>query len=290
MYILENDQLKVTLKSQGGELTDIYHKENDLHYLHDANPKYWNRHAPVLFPIVGRLKEDRYTYQGKEYSLTQHGFARDYDFEVAEQTATKIDFVLKSTEKMRENYPFDFELHLIYGLIGEKLTCTYLVKNTSEKEVMYFSIGGHPAFNLPLEKGLTFEDYTLTLQGETPRKHYRLSGASIDLAKTEESSQETYPLNYDLFKNDAIIFETKGPQTFTLASDKGSHGLNFSYDGFKFIGFWTPYGKNAPFLCIEPWCGIADTTDATGELTEKFGIEKLLPKENFSQAFVVEFF
>ena len=149
-WTIENDKVKATINTKGGELASLILKETEVEYIWQADPEFWGRHAPVLFPIVGKLIDNTYTYEGKSYTMGQHGFARDKEFFLIEQTESLIKVGLKSDDSTREVYPFDFELILSFELNEDNLICGYNVKNTSE-DVMYFGIGGHPAFNIPLD-------------------------------------------------------------------------------------------------------------------------------------------
>ncbi len=166
MFFLENQQLKISIHPKGAELQAIFHKDHQLDYMWSGDPAFWGKHSPLLFPIVGTLKSNTYYYQDKPYSLTRHGFARDRDFVVESQSADAITFLLRSDDSTRANYPFDFELRIIYRLTGGDistavgLSTTYQVKNPS-KQMLYFSIGGHPAFSVPLVPGTDYNDYYL---------------------------------------------------------------------------------------------------------------------------------
>ena len=181
-----------------------------------------------------------------------------------EKGGEEVSFSLKSTKETKKKYPFDFELVITYTLEHQELTVNYQVENTG-KEEMYFGIGGHPAFNVPLESSLTFEDYYLSFSPKKSRTQIPLAGPFIDLAnKTLAQTNTSFDLTHQLFENDAMIFETKG-QT----------------------AIWSPTPKEAPFVCIEPWCGIADAVDATGQLAEKFGINKLPANELFKTQYMI---
>lgn len=290
MVTLENEILKVEIKTFGAEVSRIFNKQTQLDYLFDGNPKYWNRQSPILFPFVGRLKDEAYHFEGQTYPMGGHGFARDQQFELIAASKTAASFKLTASEKSLAVYPFEFTLILSYEIKDNELKVFYEVENPSENKNLYFSIGGHPAFKVPLEKGLTFTDYNLKVAPTTLRKVYALQGPLVDLSQTTEKKAGTIPLNYEIFKNDAVIFETKEPQEITLYTEKSSHGLTFTFSDFDFVGFWTPYKKDAPFLCIEPWCGIADTTVASGNLKEKFGVHQLAPGENFKRHYQVSFY
>lgn len=284
---IENGQLIVTVNEQGAEMTSIKHKETGLEYLWTADPQYWGRHAPILFPIVGALKNSTYRYEGKEYTLPQHGFARDRQFEVVAKEAERVSLCLKADEATKAVYPFDFELYVHYELGGEGLQVRYEVKNPAAKELL-FSVGGHPGFNVPLTDDLTFEDYYLAFSPMKSRITLPLKGAFIDAAqKTLSATNTNLRLSHEMFANDALVFESKGLTKITIASDRSPHSVSVAFNNMPYFGIWSPYPKEAPFLCIEPWAGIADTLEATGELSEKLGIQSLAPGETFMTKYAI---
>ena len=284
---IENEFLIAKFAEDGAELISLQSKSSGIEYIWQGDPYFWGRHAPVLFPIVGRLKDDQYTYQGKTYEMSQHGFARDSLFTVIEHGDALVSFSLKRTNETKKNYPFDFELIISYELKDNHLTVDYQVENTSNEE-MYFSIGGHPAFNVPLEKKLKFEDYYLEFSPQKSRTQIPLIGSYIDINhKTLAQTNIGIDLTHDLFNNDALIFETIGSNTFTIASDHSEHELQLNYNNMPYVGIWSPSPKDAPFVCIEPWCGIADSIDSTGDITKKVGINKLPQKELFRTSYTI---
>lgn len=284
---LENDVAKVIINDFGAELSSFVLKETGVEYIWQADPEYWGRHAPVLFPFVGRLKNNEYKYNGKTYPMGQHGFARDMMFDVIFKSETAVTFELKSSRDTLEIYPFDFTLRISYELRANELIIAYYV--TTDSDEMYFSIGGHPAFNIPLIYGTKMEDYYLHFAPSKTRTKIPLDGPFIDSsAKTLAQTNTSIQLTYDLFKEDAQILETKGKNMFSILSDKHKHGVILSYDDFPYVGFWSPYGKDAPFVCIEPWCGIADDVSCSGEIEEKIGINKLVKGEDFSQSYSIK--
>lgn len=284
---IETDHLKAVLNEKGGELASLKRKDNDIEYIWQADPAYWKRHAPVLFPIVGALKNGNYTYNGRTYQLPPHGFARDMVFEVIEQKADAVTFRLQSTAETKEMYPFDFELVIGYALGGDGLTVDYQVKNPASEE-MYFSIGGHPAFNVPLDDELDFTDYYLDPSPMKSRINLSLKEGLIDLdQRTLGQTNTTIALNHELFKNDALIYETKGLNSFTIRSDKSPHLVSVSFKNFPYVGFWSTYPQESPFVCIEPWAGLADTFDTSGKLTEKLGMQKLAAHDMFHTKYAI---
>ncbi|MEI5988572.1 hypothetical protein A5881_000059 [Enterococcus termitis] len=284
---IENEFLIATIAEDGAELISLKSKKNNIEYIWQGDPAFWGRHAPVLFPVVGRLKDDQYTYENKTYPMSQHGFARDSLFEVIEHGSELVSLSLKSSKKTKDVYPFDFELILSYALEADNLVVHYQVENTGIDE-MYFSIGGHPAFNVPLEQDLTFDDYYLSFSPKKSRTQIPLAGPFADFEhKTLGQTNTSLDIRRELFKDDAIVFETKGANAFTIETDEGSHSISLSYTDMPYVGIWSPYPQEAPFVCIEPWCGIADEVNATGNLVDKKGINKLAASDVFKTQYTL---
>ncbi|MBL1224630.1 aldose 1-epimerase family protein [Enterococcus sp. BWR-S5] len=285
--IIENEALIATIAEEGAELISLKAKETGLEYIWQGDPKFWGRHAPVLFPFVGRSKDDSYRYQGKTYPMGQHGFARDQVFEVIEKGPEMVALSLKSSKESKEIYPFDFELVLTYTLENAEIIVGYQVINTGLEE-MLFSIGGHPAFNIPLEEQLAFTDYYLSFEPKVDRIQLPLNGPFVDLAnKTLGQTSVDYDLTRELFEKDALIYETPGKTEIAFKTDKSNHSISLKYDNIPFVGVWSPYGVEAPFVCIEPWWGIADKVDSNGELVDKFAVNRLNPKELFNTSYTI---
>ncbi|EAG4431751.1 aldose 1-epimerase family protein [Listeria monocytogenes] len=287
MIKLENEVLLVEMKTAGAELTRIFHKDTGLEYLWNADSKFWGRHSPVLFPTVGRLVEDTYLVDGKPYHLGQHGFARDRDFQVVEQTEKSVRFELDADEDSLAVYPYKFKLSIIYTIEKNTVAVSYEVENTDNKRI-YFSIGAHPAFNLPLTDGTTFEDYYLDFGTEENLETLCLEGPyrSGEIKKVVDEAARYLPLNYDLFKNDALIFEALKQKEMTIKSDKTPHFVKVSFPEFPFVGVWTAKART-PLLCIEPWYGIADGAGESVELRDKAGIEHLEPEAIFASEYEI---
>ncbi|EAG0857258.1 aldose 1-epimerase family protein [Listeria monocytogenes] len=287
MIKLENEVLLVEMKTAGAELTRIFHKDTGLEYLWNADSKFWGRHSPVLFPTVGRLVEDTYLVDGKPYHLGQHGFARDRNFQVVEQTEKSVRFELDADEDSLAVYPYKFKLSIIYTIEKNTVAVSYEVENTDNKRI-YFSIGAHPAFNLPLTDGTTFEDYYLDFGTEENLETLCLEGPyrSGEIKKVVDEAARYLPLNYDLFKNDALIFEALKQKEMTIKSDKTPHFVKVSFPEFPFVGVWTAKA-GTPFLCIEPWYGIADGAGESVELRDKAGIEHLEPEAVFASEYEI---
>ncbi|MDB4297198.1 aldose 1-epimerase family protein [Flavobacteriaceae bacterium] len=285
-YTLENHILKATFKSQGAELISLLKDETE--YIWQGNPEFWNRHTPVLFPFVGAEKNNQYFYKGETYHIGQHGFARDKDFTVVSQDETSIVFQLEADEASKEIYPFDFVLQLKYTLVGAELTTAYIVKNNVADD-LYFSIGGHPAFNCPFEEGQAREDYIVVFDNDAAPEAELLEGGcrtGETFKVFEQGGILDLPKN--VFDKDALVFN---PNPFTQASFvndlTGKTYMNVKFNNFPYLGIWSK-NQDAPFVCIEPWHGIADAASHNQELTQKEGIIKLVQGEEFNCEYSVE--
>jgi len=288
-YQIENEWLTAEVDAKGAELKSLYNKKREKEYLWQGNPAYWGRTAPVLFPIVGKLQDDVYRLNGKEYSLSQHGFARDKEFRLIEQSDEKVSLQLTSDSQTKENYPYDFQLTITYILKKNRVEVMYEIDNLSE-EKMYFSIGGHPGFQVPMTDETTFEDYVVSVHPEGIREKIPLEGpfANMENASMESDLSEGLELSYPLFDRDALIYKMEGRNDLTIHSKMHDHFVRLSFEDFPFLGIWTPPTKEAPFLCIEPWHGLADTVEAAGELSEKVGIQSLEPRKQFQTSYKIE--
>lgn len=286
MYTIENEYLFAQVKPEGAELTNLIHKESKRAFLWHGNPKYWGRHAPILFPFVGKLKNGTVNHNKSVISMGQHGFARDCDFDLLLQTQDEITFELKSNDQTIALYPFDFVLHVNYKLINSSIVTTYRVQNTSD-ESMYYCIGGHPAYNCPAE-GLNLEDYQLKFSENEDVSIELLSpeGLLSNKQKVFLKNDSTVQLNDELFKDDALVFKTLKSNSISLESEKDPLKLSFSWSNFPHMGIWKPIG--APFICLEPWQGMADDVEASGILSEKFGVVELQQKEQREHSYTAE--
>ncbi len=289
MFTIENQQLKVLIHPKGAELQSIFHKGRRMEYLWNGDPAYWGKHSPLLFPIVGTLKKDTYYYRDKAYTMSRHGFARDSQFEAERERPDAITLLLRSDPATRLKFPFDFALRVSYQLLPEGLRTGYAVVNDS-KEDMYFSIGGHPAFALPFIPGTNYGDYYLEFDRRETMPRWPISADGLIGNDPLPLLNDTrrLPLSKDLFAKDALVLKHPVSDAVTLASDKTEHGLRIEFGGFPFLGIWA--AKNADFICIEPWCGIADGVDADQQLVHKEGINRLAPEGLFERAWTLSLF
>lgn len=277
---LENSKLTVKIKQLGAELFSITNSEQK-EYMWEGDPAIWGKHAPILFPIVGTLKNNTYNYQEQQYHLTRHGFARDMHFEIVQSSKTAVTFSLKANAKTLEIYPFNFELQVSYSLQEASILVDYKVINNGENS-MPFAIGAHPAFAL----GDNFNNYSLVFEKEETLKYFILSDDLVsDQTKVLDSINKKVALDYDLFAHDALIFKTIESKELTIVQ-KDKPILKVKYAGFPNLGIWTKI--NAPFICIEPWYGYSDTQTANGNLFEKEGIQKLNANQSFAAQYQIE--
>jgi len=289
MFTIENQQLKVSIHPKGAELQSIFHKDHRLEYMWNGDPAVWGKHSPILFPMVGTLKGGQYHYKGKIYQLGRHGFARDRVFVVEMQKPDAITFLLRSDAETRASYPFDFELRVSYELLENGLRTGYSVNNPSGED-LYFSIGAHPAFKVPLLEGMDYSDHYLEFEKAETIARWPISADGLIERKPLPvlNGSRRLPLSKELFANDALVFKHPASHAIALRSDKSPHGLRMAFPGFPFLGLWA--AKNADFVCIEPWCGIADGVDSHQEWTEKEGINRLAPGETFGRAWTLDIF
>ncbi|HUQ66163.1 MAG TPA: aldose 1-epimerase family protein [Flavitalea sp.] len=289
MVILENDRIKIQVKNKGAELDSVYSKQNNMEYLWSGDANFWNKKSPVLFPIVGTLKQNSYYFNNKSYSLQRHGFARDMDFAVTSQTDESVTFTLTDDDKTLENFPFQFRLDIIYSVEADTFHVQYKVNNPGSDN-MYFSIGAHPAFKIPLEKHLHYDDYHLEFEQVEDAYRWLISREGLIEPVTIPFLINTNILSItkELFREDALVFKYMNSHKVILKSNKSQHGLEVSYPGFPFIAFWA--APHADFVCIEPWCGIADSTTSKQEFINKEGINLLTPSQVFDRTWSVRLF
>lgn len=279
--ILQNSALTATINTKGAELVSL--KKNTKEYIWQGDPKFWDKHSPILFPIVGTLKNGQYNYADKQYELSRHGFARDNDFLVHETFQNKAVFSFSSSKETVKQYPFDFELKITYLLGENNLTIHYEVTNKGVSD-MPFSIGGHPAFAL----AGNFENYSLFFENDKSLTSHSLENNLLsDRTTILELSDGKLPLNYSLFENDALIIKKlESKKIQILESNKPL--LEVVLHDFPNLGIWTK--NNAPFICLEPWFGYSDTLQSNGNLLEKEGIIILLSQKTFHTSFDIKIY
>ena len=271
---LSNTKISASIDSLGAELIRL--EKDSKNYIWTVDETYWNKTSPILFPIVGRLKDDAYTLADKKYELPRHGFVRNFEFQILNKTENSIIFVLDSNSETLKNYPFEFQLQLEYELDGNELKMKYSVENKSQV-TMPFSIGAHPAFAIEN----SFSDYSLKFNQTEEFTSYELDNEQFSNSFRKINSENgQINLNYSLFEKDALVFKHLQSNKLTLLK-KNEPVLSVQFEGFPYLGIWTK--PNAPFLCIEPWCGLADNVNHNGNIFEKEGINLLQPNETFTR-------
>lgn len=287
MIHIGNEILDVDINERGAELNSIKSKKDGTEYLWQADPEAWGRHAPVLFPIVGKLKNNEYNLNGRNYKMTQHGFARDLIFEVVHKSDDCAEFSLKYNEGTLKKYPFKFQLNIKFQITKNKIVLCYTVSNIDDKE-MLFSIGAHPGFRCPLLKGEKLEDYYIEFEkNETLGKSVLKDGLIDDKKEKFVENENIVPLNKELFKNDAVVLENIKSNSISLKSRASGKSIKVEIPGFPYVGIWSTY-EGGDFVCIEPWYGVADSVNSSQDFEDKKGIMKLQKGEKFNCSFKIE--
>lgn len=277
---ISNSNLTAQINHFGAELFSLQNTDNK-EYIWEGNPTFWGKHSPVLFPIVGTLNNNSYQYEGTEYHLPRHGFARDMEFMLSDKSENSATFSLSSSLESRKVYPFDFELRIIYALDENKLNIAYHIINNNNCP-MPFSIGAHPAFAL----AKAFEEYSLEFEyPENLASHELENDLLSDTTEIIEMIDNKVLLAYSLFEKDALIFKELKSKNITILDNK-TPLLRVQFDDFPNLGIWTK--NNAPFLCIEPWLGYSDTVHSSGNIMEKEGIQILDSNKIFKSNFSIE--
>jgi len=286
VHTLKHDDLTATIKAHGAEMCSLKHADG-TEFVWQAGPA-WQRHAPLLFPIVGRLANDEMRHFGKTYRMTQHGFARDSRFMWVARSESRCALMLEDSDATRALYPFAFRLTAAYALDAGGLDLTLTIVNPG-KEILPVSLGGHPAFNWPLQPGVAKESYALTFTNEEPSPVRRVEGGLL-LAETDPSPvrDTVLPLSEALFASDAVILDPVNSHAVRYARTDGTGPwLKMSWRGFRELGVWSkPSG--APFLCIEPWRGYASPKGFDGEFADKPGLMHIAPGAEEQLSFRIE--
>ena len=287
-YTIENVKIRCEIDSHGAELKSFVRKADGKEIMWDANPAYWNRTSPVLFPFVGGVKDKIYRFEGKEYSIGQHGFARDMEFTLESQTEDEIWFALTENEESLGKYPFRFLLKIGYRLDESKVHVMWKVHNTNDSE-MFFAIGAHPAFAVPALEGHSFRLYDTKNQPVSSVKNriFGTGGCVTDVTEEVNIDNGCLAITENLFDHDALVIENGQLGRVDLVDDFGKLLVSVSFDA-PLVGLWSPPHKNAPFVCIEPWYGRCDSESFNGELSEREFEQSLASGEIFEAEYTME--
>ena len=281
LFQISNDKITVQVDSMGAELKSLKEVAADREYMWNGDPKYWKRTSPVLFPLVGGVRDGVYRLDDKEYPMGQHGLARDMEFKLKSQVAHEIWFTLESDEDTLKRYPYPFVLELGYELTDMTVIVKWRVKNPA-KDTMYFSIGGHPAFLCPIEEGTAQNEYKIRFDtGEKIVSSCLENGLVSGKKITYELQDGILQVTEHLFDGDALVIEHDQAHSVALVAPDGREYLTVTFDAPLF-GIWSPPKKQAPFICIEPWYGRCDAADYTGDWREREWVQSLGAGETFA--------
>jgi len=288
IYELTTGVIDLKIKSLGAELISLYDKTTDTEYMWDANPEFWSRTSPVLFPFVGKLKNQQYTYKGQTFNPKPHGFARDMEFEVVESTDDKIVFHIKDDEKTKAVYPFSFDFFIQYKVEGRQVTVSFKVKNNTDED-MYFSLGAHPGFKCPLNREENRRDYYIGFDGADKiiSRGVDISTGLVNEQNTEISLEDgLLPIADDLFQNDALVLENNQVKKVTLYNAEKKPYLSLEMEA-PVYGIWSAATLASPFVCIEPWFGRCDASNFSGSLQEREYQNVLNPGQCFKTHYTI---
>lgn len=287
MATLQNDQLSVEIRSKGAEMVSLVNRETGIEHLWQANPSVWGWHAPNLFPVVGGCLNNHLLIDSKTYSMERHGFARQSIFAELESTASRVVFSLRATDVMREKFPYVFDFRVMYELNGPQLSVTYRVVNEGKNE-LYFSVGAHPAFNVPFLPGEAYDDYVIEFEQEEALETHLLSANGLFSGETNPVPLlgRALPLTEHLFDQDALVFKNLQSRRVMLKNSRNEHSVAITFHDFPYLGLWAKPG--APFVCIEPWLGCADSEGEPVDIKQKELIQRVDVGGVFEAGFTIE--
>ena len=278
---ISNNDISVIISTFGAEIKSVIKNGKEL--IWEGNPEYWSGQAPLLFPICGGLKDDKFVFEGKEYNLPKHGYARLSEFELESHDSETAVFFLRSDDESLTQYPFAYELRVIYTLDKSKLNVEYNVKNMTDKN-MYFSIGAHEAYACP--EGI--EEYSIVFDKAEDLNASRLEGNFLKYETVNVGKNiSEFPLKTEYFATDALVFLDLKSKKVSLKNRKTGEAIEVDFNGFPYLLLWTVPG--AGYICIEPWCGIPDFVDSDYDITKKKGIIKVLPESICSKTHSILF-
>lgn len=286
LITIKSERMQAVISSNGAELQSLQFENKER--LWQGDPAFWTGRAPLLFPCVGALRDKKARIGEKEYALPQHGFARRSAFEVKHSAPDAVCFLLRANEETRTQYPFDFTLEACYRVKCDTLVTSLTVSNRGEG-LMPFAIGGHPAFFCPINPGEAFEEYALCFEkketADCPRVVIEKGMIDMDTRRRVLDDEDTLPLRHELFDNDALIFGHLHSEKVAIRHQKTGEGVELEFSGFPYLGIWQPMG--APFVCLEPWTGMATCLDESDEFSSKRGMRLIRKGESMTLSFSV---
>ena len=290
IYTIKNDKLTANINSLGAELWSVTNNQNGYEYIWQGDPKYWEDRALTLFPICGKLCEGKYTYEGKEYAMGGHGFARRMNFDVKSEAESSITLTASANADTREVFPFDFALEITFALDGDALNVKANMVNTGDK-ILPATFGAHPGFNVELNNDIKFEDYYFEFSEECYPNQLTILENAMFAGTTEAlplENDKILRLAPDLFKIDGI-FMNRTASGITLKCEKNDRTVTVNYKDFPYLGIWQEYSQSTPFLCVEPWCGLPDYEGLSRDIMKKNDMFHIAPKSEKSVAYEIIF-
>lgn len=281
--------ITLEINELGAQLTRVYDSKTGTEYLWLGDPAYWTGHAYILWPFVGRQQDGKYTYKGKTYEMKMHGLARYSTFAVTDRTESSVTFTLCSDEETKKVYPFSFVFSVRYSIEGNTVTETVLVENKDSVDLPY-GFGGHPGFNVPLEKGPVFTDYYVEFPDAGDMKRLLFSPRFLMSGEEEETdtlSGNRMPLHHDLFDNDAVVLSNTGFRA-VIKSDKGERAVEVDYPGCPWCGIWHAVKKDAPYVCIEPWWTLPGPDGVVLDFETAEGLFHLAPGKSAEHSLIIK--
>ncbi|MFT4107123.1 MAG: aldose 1-epimerase family protein [Lacrimispora sp.] len=279
LVTIKDSKTTAVIDSMGAQLISLKDQAG-TEYIWQRDPGFWKNCSPLLFPIVGNCRNNQVRIEGQVWEIPKHGFCKEMDFAVTEQTEHSAVFEIRDTQDTKKMYPYSFQLSLSYCLRDGELLMEYRIVNADDR-TMHYCLGAHPGFNCPMEEGAVFEDYDLVFEKEETissmayeKEHLEFNPDNRTL-RLEES--RVLPLNYELFKEDAFYFDELESRKVSLVNRNTGRGVEVSFPGFETIAFWTPYPANPPFVCVEPWNGSAVYATEDDEFTNKNHVQTLEP-------------
>lgn len=288
MHTIENDFIKVGILEQGGQLCSYIDKQNNREIIWTGNPEFWGRHSPILFPLVGKINNGAYKIDKSTYKLSAHGFARDKKFKLVSKENDSILLELHPDDETKIGFPFEFVLQVELTLQKKTLKTAYKVINPSNEDI-FFCLGAHPGFNIPTKDGLNYNDYQLTFEQEEKSDRLLLTPDGFRTGERDKKwlTGNVIPLSEELFKDDALIFDDLKSNSLLIESNKGGDKVKVGWNNYPDMGIWKSY-NHSPFVCIEPWNGMADEKDLDNDFKNKKGIVKLAAHSTFECDFTIE--
>ena len=288
IYTIKNSKIEVSVEDLGAQMRSIKDAAGK-EYLWQGDEKYWKDCAPNLFPYIARLTQGKYVLKGKTYNMDKHGFLRGSVLKLKEKTSTKMVFSLRDSEETYKQYPYHFELKIKYELFENELKVSYSVVNKDHK-MMYFGIGGHPGFQVPIEKELSFDDYFIEFAKKGNMKRVGMSDDCFVTGKDEDfllDEKERLHLHHNIFDDDAIILRDV-PSKMALASEKGNTRIEMEINHLGYLGIWHKPHTDAPYVCIEPWSSLPSRKDIVEDLEKQDNLVSLKPHGYYTGSFKIK--